>query len=140
MTDKVGSKNINVILVDAHVRVFSRHLPKTFVPEGHRVYDPVGLGSRRQMLAPLSRKLKRIAQNPANTTTRKTCFLDGNFIFCPFIKPSADIRILPLIVFTNYTEIDVARFPILQGSFYAREEVHRAKIHILVKAPSDRNQ
>jgi len=67
------------------------------------------------MLAPLSRQLKRIAQNPANTTTRENCLLNGNFIFRTFIKPSPDIRILSLIVFTNHTEIDVPGFQFFKG-------------------------
>src|SRR6266446_7893070 len=130
-------QDIDVKLVGANVRKLRSHGTKTFIPERHRMDDPVGFRRRGQMLLSFARQFKSETQYTVHAAPCEYGLLHGHLVFGAFIETSANVRIFAFVVFANDREINLTRFPLLQGRLDSLEEAHRPKIYILPESTPD---
>src|SRR5215472_6251053 len=137
MTDKVRGQDVNVKLVRSDVRILSCHSPKTCIPERHGVNDPIRFCRRSQMLVSVACQFKCITQDAIDATPREDCLLDRHFLFGPFVEPAADVRVFPLIVFSDDAKFDLAGLPVLERALDSRKQANRPEIYVLPETAAD---
>src|SRR6476620_5828604 len=134
-------ENIDVELVDLHVRIGRGHAGDPFVPIRHGVNNAVRLGRRgevtfRTRLCQFEGK----SQNPVDSLAAEDALLNDDFLIRAAIKPAADLGIFAFVVFAHYMEIDIARGSPRQRAWNAGQQSYRPEIYILTELASDRNQ
>ena len=82
---KCARQDVDVVLVDADVRIAGAHRFDALVPERHGVDDAVGLGGGGQVLAAaVLRQLEGVAQDPVDAAPGEDVLLDRHLVRrCP---------------------------------------------------------
>src|SRR4051812_34865711 len=138
---EMRAEDVDVELVDAHVRVLLRHRLYPLVPVGHRDGDAVRLGRRGEMLLrPRLGQVERVAEDPIHALAREGTLLHHHLLVGAFVKAAADGGVLALVVLAHHPEIDVPRFAIAQRRGHARHEADRADVCVLAEPAADRDE
>src|SRR5690242_13278209 len=91
MPHKMGSQDVNVILIRANIGIIRCHLMETLIPERHGVDDPVGFCSRGQMLLSSAGQIEGESQDAVYSTSGENCLLNGHFLVRPLIETPANV-------------------------------------------------
>ena len=109
-----------------------------FVPERHRVDDPVGLRRGDESPLTLLRELGRVRGHPLDTRPGEDRLLDGHLFRLPAIHPPADLGVLPLDVLTDDDEVEPV--DARERRAHSRQEPDGSQVHVLLELPADRDQ
>src|SRR2546421_9658080 len=140
MLDKVSRKNIDMKLICPDIRELRSDLCKALVPKWHGKDNSIGLGRRGDVLLPGLGQREGKTNHSIASTLCKNRLLHGQFLFTSGIQPASDLRILAFVVFANNTEIDLAGPKVLDGRLNTLKKSCRPQVHILLKAPPNRDQ
>ena len=139
--DEMGGEDVDVVLRRFDIRIVRRHFLEALVPVRHRDGNAVGLGRRSHVFAcPRRRQFEGVFQNPVDATAGEDGLLHAHFVLGPAVKPSADRRILTLVIFAHHPEVDVARLAPHQRRRHARHQSHRPHIGVELELAADRDQ
>lgn len=138
---KVRRQDVDVVLVDAHVRVALLHVLDPRVPVRHRDADAVTLGRAGQMLlGPRLREVERVLEHAVDARARHDRLLHDGLAVRALEDLAADAAVLALGVLAHDPEVDVARLPARQGAFHARHQPRRPQVDVLVELAPELQQ
>ncbi len=103
--------------------------------------DAVGLGGRGQVPRfATARELERVAQDAVDTLTGKNTFLYRHLELSVAVKPSADLRVFPFVIFAHHIEINVVFATPAQRRSDSLEQPYGTQVDVLVHFPTNRYQ
>src|SRR5580704_11663020 len=140
MPHEMGSENIDVVLIGAYVLIFLGQRLKSFMPEGHRVDDPIGFGGGGQVALAGPGQLKSKAHHAIDSAFGENSLLNGHLVGRAFIQSAADIGILAFVIFADNAKVDFSGFPFLKRAFHPFEQSHRPQVYVLPKSAANGNK
>ncbi|ORM98181.1 hypothetical protein HA46_13715 [Pantoea septica] len=117
---EVGGENVDMILVDADLRVVLAHRLDALVPVGHGDGDAVGFGGGGKVFfrAAVGQLVGEL-QDAVDADARHHGLLDHHFALGAGEHGAANAGVFSFGIFTHDVKVDVARFAVRQRRFNA---------------------
>src|SRR5262249_32606966 len=98
MAHEMRRQNINVVLIGAHLGIFTTQGMKAFVPKGHSVNDAIRFGRGSQVFISFSCQFKGKPQDASYPPASEDRLLHGDLIVGTVVDATSDVGIFPFVI------------------------------------------
>src|SRR5207302_9383978 len=133
-------ERVDEIARAAHVGEILRHTVDDLVPQDARVLLRVRLRSRRDLLAPRSRALERVARDALDAATRVDSRLERDLIGSAAVREASDTGVLALGVLAHAEHVDGRGRAVPKRRGDPVEHADRSEVHVQVEGLAHRKE